>query len=339
MAARLKPSQQQMSLQLQAPKANGKSACVWSCLQCQTGGHFFTFDVLKEWGRFYAWREWFRGSRENNPDLAGSHAWIPNDTQEVKNEVLTYFMRQTSLLRNKPVTPVVKALLAKCLRGDAGPSSGLMCGRFMAIGFPTGRGGKPKQDRSVELTEEQRASAIALADASDVSDDNEPLALVADRNKRKKRIKHYFATKRAQQDKAEECDEDSDVDRDDGKLSMRAAHKLGVTMTTETRQRIKARRKNGLSSMQHAVAVNFDDTSGPTLYEPSTNAVHRGSEEVLRALTKLFDVKIERLKWNQLWCESPEGNVPWCSCPLHRAGAERCSWIFSPKVRNCMRAP
>jgi hypothetical protein len=69
--------------------------------------------------------------------------------------------------------------------------------------------------------------------------------------------------------------------------------------------------------------------------------VHRGSADVPKALTSVFNVGVENLNWNQLFVASSEqrGEVPWYACPTHRGEAERRSGILIPKVRSCMRAP
>ena len=86
--AGLKPPQQMLLTEGQ-PVTNGKLACVWSCPQWQTGGGFFAFPVLREWCRFYAWRD-FRshGALGDAPDHTGNSYWIPSDAnQYVRNEV------------------------------------------------------------------------------------------------------------------------------------------------------------------------------------------------------------------------------------------------------------
>lgn len=379
MAARLKPSQQHMSLQVNVPTANGRSSCVWSCLQWQTGGKFFTFAVLKEWSRFYSWREWFQGARGNDPDRAGSRSWIPNEAQEVKNNVLTYFMRQVCKLRNERVQVGTQKKIVKHLRS---PSSVALCGRYMVVGFPKASSGKPNQkwNKCLNLDDLERARLMMFATVSDSTDDEEMLDITRERLLAKRNLRRYLAIQRAKQEKAEESNETADSESDEGQvdttsdhatnnptkraahgtsdsqtdegqvdfisnkasysLTKRAAHRAGITLTDKMRKRIGDGKTMERSSTQHAIAVNFDDPLGPTLYDPSSRTVHRGFADVVFALTNLYDVELEHLKWTQLYVESPgNGMVPWCGCPAHRADAESLSAIVTPKVQTCMRAP
>ena len=91
---------------------------------------------------------------------------------------------------------------------------------------------------------------------------------------------------------------------------------------------------------KHAVAVNFDDISGPVLYEPDEGKVHRGFKDVMKALTGIFNEEPASLTWTQLFVQSSDlSEQPWCGCSMHKDSSENLSQIVSPKVRACMRAP
>lgn len=366
LADRLRPLKQ-MSLSVGTPVKNGEFACVWSCLQWQTGGDgYFSFPVLREWCMFYAWKQ-FRCQGVNL--VVGSSGWIPDQKQHVKNDVLNYFMAQTSALRTYAISHKRRQELVQYLRknakaSDAGSKSDskntrMLCGRYNCIGIPSKSTGQhSKREKIVPLTPREIAQRIELVTyESDPDDDDEPLSIRTGTRAQLKSMLTRYTEFRAEQDNS-----DSDYDAGQGEcgsrkedaalagtpnsassvqstLSKRAARKSGILIPPGVRERVAANKAMDHEANQHAVAVNFDDISGPVLYEPSEGKVHRGFKDVMNALIDIFNEEPERLKWTQLFVQSGDRcEMPWCSCPMHCDSSESLSQIVSPEVRACMRA-
>lgn len=111
-------------------------------------------------------------------------------------------------------------------------------------------------------------------------------------------------------------------------------------MSPELPSRFNANLALDQKACKHAVAVNFDDISGPVLYEPDAGIVHRGFKDVFKALTEIFNEEPASLTWIQVFVQSSDlSEQPWCSCSMHKDSSENLSQIVTPKVRACMHAP